>query len=566
MNAADAATARRASRWPLAQGLVLLSLLAMALAFLPLHDEAWWPAPPRPDRWWWATLLALAYAGFNLATWRRTRRVAAKAVADAAVDADADTLVVHASQAGFAQEIAERTAASLRAAGLQVRLRGIADVDAAALARASRLLLVASTTGEGDPPDPALRFVREVMGGDIALPGLRYAVLALGDRSYQRYCAFGHQLDHWLRGAGATPLFDLVEVDNGDSGALRHWQHHLGVIADAPELPDWAPARYDAWTLRERRELNPGSVGGAVFQLALLPPAGTDASWQAGDIAEVGPRQSPVAVAGLLQALSLDGDAPVQASGATLSLTALLSRCHLPDLADARGLGAQALAATLTPLPHREYSIASIPSEGSLQLLLRRMLRPDGSPGIGSGWLCDHARIGEGIDLRIRGNSNFHAPPASRPMILVGNGTGIAGLRAHLAARAAAGATRNWLLFGERGIDHDFFQREAIAAWLADGTLRRLDLAFSRDAGGAGHVAVPGAAGDAQGLHAGYVQDALRAQRARLLDWVDDGACVYLCGSLRGMAPGVDAVLREVLGATRVDAMLGDGRYRRDVY
>src|SRR5690606_39883283 len=63
----------------------------------------------------------------------------------------------------------------------------------------------------------------------------------------------------WLRGTGARPLFDLVDVDNGDPAALRHWQHHLGVAAGAPELPDWSPATYAPWTLSARREVNPGS-------------------------------------------------------------------------------------------------------------------------------------------------------------------------------------------------------------------------------------------------------------------------------------------------------------------
>ena len=56
------------------------------------------------------------------------------------------------------------------------------------------------------------------------------------------------------------------------------------------------------------------------------------------------------------------------------------------------------------------------------------------------------------------------------------------------------------------------------------------------------------------------------AAAAMLLEWVDEGAAVYVCGSLAGMAPGVDGVLREILGDTQVEALLATGRYRRDVY
>src|SRR5690606_31725959 len=83
-----------------------------------------------------------------------------------------------------------------------------------------------------------------------------------------------------------------------------------------------------------------------------------------------------------------------------------------PDVDDIHGLDAQAVAARLQPLPHREYSIASAPGEHRLCLLLRRMLRPDGSPGVGSGWLCNHVAPGGRVDLRIRANPGFRGPDA----------------------------------------------------------------------------------------------------------------------------------------------------------
>lgn len=536
---------RRMSSAAIGNGLALLGVAILAFAFLPLHNDAWWPASPQCARWIWALVATALYvAGSGWLLWRSRPHRASVAEGNGS-----HVLVAWASQTGFAQELAERTAATLAEAGMQVRLRELAQVDAAALAETSRALFVVSTTGEGDPPDPALAFVRDVLAAPGSLPSLSFAVLALGDREYDHFCGFGHRLDQWLRHAGATPLFDLVEVDNGDAGALRHWQHHLGLLAQAPELPDWSPATYEPWQLRERAELNPGSVGGPVFRLALAAPAGTQPRWQAGDIAEIGPRNRAGAVAELLATLGLAADAQVMSAGGTLALGEVLSRSHLPQPADVAGLDAQALANTLKPLPHREYSIASQPGEGPLQLLVRQMRRPDGRNGLGSGWLCEHAAPGSTIDLRLRGNANFHPPPVQRPLVLVGNGTGIAGLRAHLAARVEAGARRNWLLFGERNRDRDFHYREDVESWQGGGFIERVDLAFSRD--GNGHR---------------YVQHALRDAADALRAWVDDGAAVYVCGSLQGMAPGVDAVLREVLGQGQVEQLLLEGRYRRDVY
>ena len=209
----------------------------------------------------------------------------------------------------------------------------------------------------------------------------------------------------------------------------------------------------------------------------------------------------------------------------------------------------QELSKAFSPLPHREYSIASIPADGRLELLLRQMRHPDGTLGIGSAWLSEHAAVGETLALRIRSNPGFHPPADARPMILVGNGTGLAGLRAQLKQRIAAGRRRNWLLFGERSSLHDFYFREEIQAWRDSGDLARLDLAFSRD--------------QAERI---YVQQRLRQSAVELRRWMDEGASIYVCGSLEGMAPAVTAALNDILGVAVVEQLIEDGRYRRDVY
>jgi sulfite reductase (NADPH) flavoprotein alpha-component len=532
----------------LGNALILSLLLALALALLGWNASAdWWIAPPRVKRWLIAAAALSAY--FFFCSWisRRARRQDAT-VAYTETNGS-PVLVAYASQTGFAQVLAERTADSLRQAGVGSRLCGIDRVDAQALSSAERMLFVVSTTGEGDPPDHALAFLRNVMGKPASLTSLRYAVLALGDREYERFCGFGHQLDDWLRQHGAQPLFDMVEVDNADESALRHWQHHLSQLGDTSEFTDWTPPRYENWTLIERRQLNPGSMGGGAFHLAMRPADESALRWQAGDIAEIGPRHAPHTVEQWLRARGLDGATEVDRDGRSEPLAVLLARSLLPAAGIGIGVEAQVVAESLQPLPHREYSIASLPQDGALHLLVRRQLRPDGNPGLGSGWLCNEAPVGGTIALRVRVNANFHPPEPSRPLILIGNGTGIAGLRTHLKTRIAAGVSRNWLLFGERQADHDFFYGEEIQDWQARGLLSRLDLAFSRDS--------------AERI---YVQEKLRQAASELREWVADGAAIYVCGSLTGMAPGVDAALREILGDEGVEQLLLEGRYRRDVY
>ncbi|MFP3374078.1 flavodoxin, partial [Pseudomonas sp. SIMBA_068] len=85
-------------------------------------------------------------------------------------------------------------------------------------------------------------------------------------------------------------------------------------------------------------------------------------------------------------------------------------------------LHAQALVDALVPLSMREYSIASIAADGCLELLVRQERHADGSLGIGSGWLTEHAAVGSSISLRVRRNSGFHLPAEPCPLILLGNG------------------------------------------------------------------------------------------------------------------------------------------------
>ena len=280
-----------ASEW---RGAIVPLAVIGVLAFGLLQLHGGWPAWSRPGgaRVAAAVLATLAYAGFCAAIWWR-RRAGDRATPTSGEETDAALLVAYASQTGYAEQLARQTAASLRAAGVAARVCSLAQLDAAALARAPRALFVVSTTGEGDAPDGVAAFVRDVLDQPFNLSALSYGVLALGDREYRNFCAFGRRLDTWLRGCGAQPLFDRVEVDDGDDGALRHWQHEIGVVTGHTDLPDWQAPRYENWILRERRLLNPGSVGGGCFHLALQPPHGTTPTWRAGDIAEIGPRQAP---------------------------------------------------------------------------------------------------------------------------------------------------------------------------------------------------------------------------------------------------------------------------------
>jgi sulfite reductase alpha subunit-like flavoprotein len=145
-------------------------------------------------------------------------------------------------------------------------------------------------------------------------------------------------------------------------------------------------------------------------------------------------------------------------------------------------------------------------------------------------------------------------------MIMVGPGTGVAPFVGFLDERRARGhRAPNWLFFGEQHRATDFYYGDELAAHLADGTLTRLDLAFSRDQ----RAKV-------------YVQDRMREHGPLLWSWLQDGAHFYVCGDASRMAKDVDRALLEIAGvhgglgeaeaAAYVKQLAADKRYVRDVY
>lgn len=457
-------------------------------------------------------------------------------------------LIGFASQSGFAEQLAWQTAGQLQAAGLPVKVQSLGSVSQDDLRQSENALFVVSTFGDGEAPDSARGFDRSVLGQDLPLKGLNYSVLALGDRQYEHFCGFARRLHFWLTHQGGNALFAPVEVDSGDTAALLHWQQQLGQLTGHAPAAAWPTAQYENWTLSQRTLLNRDSAGADVYLLGLT--SSSPQRWQAGDLVEVLPRNCPWAIEHFLEGLGLAGSDGVLIDGMAHTLDQALATRQLPThRAHLIGLHAQALVDALVPLGMREYSIASIASDGVLELIVRQERHPDGSLGLGSGWLTEHAALGSSISLRLRRNSGFHLPQAPVPLILLGNGTGLAGLRSLLKARIADGQQRNWLLFGERNIKHDFLCQDELQGWLASGDLALLDLAFSRD--------------QEEKI---YVQDRLRESAEVLRKWLSDGAAIYVCGSLQGMATGVDQALVDMLGSEAVERLIEQGRYRRDVY
>lgn len=492
------------------------------------------------------SLIIFSYLIFCWLYWRNYQRK--QNISRSTANSSEDTILIgYASQTGSAFNIAQQTAEQLEQAGKSVQVRSLNQLIPAHLMQVSTALFIVSTYGEGEAPDNGNRFIARTLAQleNTSLQNLQVAMLALGDSNYQHFCGFAHQLHTKLHQCGAHFLTDIIEVDQLDESALRHWQYYLGKISGNPHFSDWNKPAYSDWKLSARECINPSSPGAPVFHLKLKPLVGEIPAdcWQAGDIAEIGPCNSHESIQNFILRLER-----------TSIASELLATCDL-EISDeklnaVKILSDQALVDALPELPHREYSIASVPAEGSLDLLIRQVQISEYQFGIGSGWLTAHAKLNSSIRLRIRTNPHFHSPEAARPLILIGNGTGIAGLRAHISNPARRNA-KHWLFFGERSALADHFFQTDLQNWQSTGLLTRIDTVFSRDA-------VPNAPR--------YVQDLLVPNAFEIQRWVTEGAAIYVCGSLKGMAYAVDATLAQILGADQLEILTDEQRYCRDVY
>ena len=350
-------------------------------------------------------------------------------------------LITYASQTGVSEQLAWRTATALQEARQPVSVKAVQQLSLADLQQAEQVLFVASTYGTGEAPDLASSFEKKILSAKADLSHLNYAVLALGSQEYpDTYCSFGHRIDQWLQQNGAKQLFKTIEVDNANNEHIQQWTNALAHVTQF-ELQDMGIDKtFDQWTLSKRELLNPDSLGAPAFNIELVPQH--EAVWQAGDIAEIQPGNSPERIRAFMEKYRIAAGTQVPSLKQSIE-QALWDR----DLTQVDPFDSvDELLQQLPALATREYSIASIPSQQVLRLVVRQQSDAQGQLGLGSGWLTQHTALNSPIALRIRKNESFHLIADNRPIIYIGNGTGIAGLMSLLSVRNRQDYTQNWLI------------------------------------------------------------------------------------------------------------------------
>ena len=382
-----------------------------------------------------------------------------------------DILVAYASQTGTAEKLARLTATMLQphqtCSVLPLSAVRVADLQSYRL-----VLLIVSTTGNGELPQQAKAFVAQL--ANISLDTLQYALLALGDHHYSQFCQAGLRVQASLDTAHEQAVMDMHMADGE---AHPYWQAWLQQVAAYLHIQlelgnDAAKSPAIQLKLQNRVLLNQDVEGvRAVWQLDFKPT--TVIEFRPGDL--------------------------------------LL---YTPP----------------TATQPRYYSVGSSSWAGNIvQLTVGLEKNPTTSHGFGvaSQVLCQQLVIGDSISAHIRPHAAFH--PVAEPeqkMILIATGTGIASYPGFVQERRLQGSQgQTWLIFGNRAAELDFYYQELWQAALDDGTLWRVDTAFS----------------DTDGQ---FIQHVISQQATLLYQWlVHDGAHVYICGRQQTVGDGAKEAL-----------------------
>jgi sulfite reductase (NADPH) flavoprotein alpha-component len=524
--------------------------------------------------------------------------------------------ILYASESGNCEKLAGDMAKLARKGGFKPKVVDFADLDVGTLAAEKRIVVIAATWGEGEPPARAVRTYDALMGEAAPrLDGVAFSVLALGDTSYAEFCAIGKAIDARLEALGGRRAHDRADLDLDFDKPAADWiKSALQALTPPPSADNVVAVDFAARATAEDDEvepsrepvlaevvdhvnLNSSRSDKETIHLALAFEDGAPA-YEPGDSLEIYPENDPVLVEEILKAAGLSGDDGLRRSllterdVTTLSVTTVerfakatgsaeaqrlvesgevrswIEGRQLIDLIEAypTALNAEQLTAITRPLPPRAYSIASSRKEVGDEVHLvvaavRYETHGRARAGVASTHVADRLRNGATVRAKLKPNRHFRLPAdPSSDIIMVGPGTGIAPFRAFVQERRATEASgRSWLFFGDRHFTHDFLYQLEWQEALEDRSLTRIDVAFSRD--------------QPEKI---YVLDRIYEHRRELVEWLDGGASLYVCGDAKNMAKDVrNAVVRAYAEVKGLDAAGAEAavaalerahRYQQDVY
>ncbi|WP_373232875.1 assimilatory sulfite reductase (NADPH) flavoprotein subunit [Cohnella sp.] len=547
-----------------------------------------------------------------------------------AAAASREVTVLFGSQTGNSHGLAKKMSKKLEEQGFQVTLSSMSDFKPNGLKKVQNLLILVSTHGEGDAPDNAISFY-EFLHSKRApqLEELRFSVLALGDTSYEFYCQTGKDFDKRLEELGAKRIISRVDCDVDFDEPAAEWMKNVLASLGETSIVQASAGGANPISLNEVESeysrTNPFQA--EVLENLNLNGRGSDREtrhieislegsklqYEPGDSLGIYPENHPRLVDDLIEAMGWNADELVtinkigdkrslreallrhyeitvltkplltQAAELTSSneLKELLESGREQELRDyigerdlldlvqdysIKGVPAGEFVSILRKIPARLYSIASslksFPDEVHVTVrTVRYETQGRDRYGVCSVQLAERIQPGDSLPVYIQHNTNFKLPESGdTPIIMIGPGTGVAPFRAFLGEREETGAEgKTWLFYGDQHFSTDFLYQVEWQRWLKEGVLTRMDVAFSRDTD-----------------KKIYVQHKMLEKSRELFQWLQEGACVYVCGDEKKMAHDVHAALGTILvqegglspeeSVQYLTRMQQEKRYQRDVY
>ena len=533
--------------------------------------------------------------------------------------------ILYASQTGNAASLAKKYSEDLKQVGFEVTLSSMSEFKTNTLKKINTLLVIASTHGEGDPPDNAISFYNFLNSKRVPrLDHVKYAVLSLGDSSYEFFCKTGKDFDDQLSKLGAKRMVERIDCDLDYDDTALQWFNNVKEQLQQGEVSNEAVeeaastilatstveySRKNPFTaeILEKINLNGRGSNKETIHLELsLEDSGIE--YEPGDILAIYPFNNENLVNSIITALGFNGEKIVQVESEDVTLKEALTRLleitpltkpvmkkigeytvnekfhellndrelfkqfiygrDLLDVVESYGpftWDEQSFVNILRKLPARQYSISSsqaaYPEEVHVTIgTVRYEVDQRERLGVCSTYIGDQLEIGDKVQVYVQKNQNFKLPEDDVPIIMIGPGTGVAPFRSFVQEREERGAKGKNWLF--------FGDQHFVTDFLY-----QTEWQSWLKSGVLTKLDVAFSRDRAEKI---YVQHKMKENAEELYHWLEQGAVIYVCGDKDHMAVDVHSTLLHIISQqgekseeeakAYLERLKSDKRYQRDVY
>ena len=492
--------------------------------------------------------------------------------------------IFYGTQTGTSENLAEDIFTNLSKNNISASNTCLSELSLDNLKKLKKAIFVISTYGEGEMPDNAQLFWSDLSSTTApSMENVEYAVLALGDTSYEEFCAAGKLLDLRMEQLGGKRILERIDCDVDYEEKSSIWISELGKILGSKDVNLKNEISKEKWNRKQpfsatitKNILLSGKDSNKEIRHYEIDIDGSNIDYEVGDSINVFPFNDDKLVDAILSKLNVGKQEVCEKSTRsyfnilkydfeisvptknflkkiepflnneeisellkTESKDKLNSYLYGMDILDILDLNKNInieisnFLNFLTPLQHRAYSIASSQKVHNNKIeitvsTVRWTFKDRIHNGVCSNFLSKSDNSLQKVNIFLSKNNSFRLPENDDvPIIMVGPGTGLAPFKAFLEERDARNAQgKNWLFFGDQTERHDFIYKDILIGMKERGLITNLSLAFSRDQ-----------------KEKIYVQNKLDENGADIFNWLEDGAYFYICGDAQKMAKDVEKSL-----------------------